>query len=316
MPSPHLPWHSAAAGGWRTAHLPPTFPPPPHMRVHHTHAHRYIPHVCASCAPHTHTHTRVPIRTPHVCTTHVCAHMGELHTPTDASHTCIPHMHPLTPLQAKLLSAQCCHPAHPFPTFTRVPRQPESAGASLSSKGCDHARHLLGAPMNREQIPYPLAAGPAVHTPPTPHQLHCVHQLSLHPSDPPPAHSCWGPLSPAAPLGGAVCSPAAFTPPATLPHPQSGSCQQLSPGILVFICLLLSPQPPSHHCPLECNPGSWEGPLEIGKGQRVPTWVFSIFHVSLCHLPQESLTPQEPLPSPNRGLQAARPPLTRAAQGT
>lgn len=96
VPSPHLPWHSAAAGGWRTAHLPPTFPPPPHMRVHHTHAHRYIPHVCASCASHTHTHTRVPIRTPHVCTTHVCAHMGELHTPTDASHTCT-HSPPCKP---------------------------------------------------------------------------------------------------------------------------------------------------------------------------------------------------------------------------
>lgn len=116
------------------------------------HAHRYIPHVCV---PHT-SHA-------HMCTTHI--------PHTRAYHTCVNHTHTHTCTHSPPCKPSCSPPnavtqPTPFLTFTQVPHQPESAGTSVSSEGCDHAGHLLGAPLNRELIPRPLAAGPAIHTPP------------------------------------------------------------------------------------------------------------------------------------------------------
>lgn len=293
MPSPHLPQLAPGGGGWRTARLPPTLPPPPHTHVHHTHAHRYIPHVYTMCIPHPHAH----VHPTHMCVPHMCTctwvnhtHPHVHHTHTCVPHACAPHMH--SPPCKPSCSPPSAATQPTLPDLHSSPRQPESAGASLPSKGHDHAGHLLWAPLNQEQIPHPMAAGPAVHTPP------CSPLAALRPPScpsicltllqPTPAAPLGGA---AAPLGGAVCSPASSTPPATLPHPQSGSCQHF--GVHLFITVASAPIPP---LPTRMQPGSREGPLGTGKGQRVPLWVFSTFHVSVSPPPGASDCPGAPEP--------------------
>ena len=134
-------------------------------------------------------------------------------------------------------------------------------------------------------------------------------QLSLHLSDPPPAHSC-------CPPGRGCCPPGRGCLFSRILHP---TCHPATPPVRllsafwcssVYYCRL-SPHPTTAHQNAARKPGRAPRNWQRTEGPHCGSLARFMF---LCHLPQEPLTaqeplsPQEPLPSPNRGLQAPRPP--------